>query len=281
MKTRSLIWKILPVAGILFLDMATGFCKKEEKPVEKPRAVMVSSAKGTVQIESGGTNRKGRVGDILYTGDTIITLADSTVDIQLEKGVVIHIAPSSKLLIDRLLYQKDNNSIHDVLKLQGGSAYSRVERMPGGSSFDITTPTAIASVRGTEFRVNITPNGTSSVSVSQGSVNVKAGEKEKPVGVNERADVDTSGGVNSAPLSDAEKKNLEEISKSVVEFSDEEWEKYRDHLRDEDVLNEKPANIDFIIPRATPSPAREPTASPAPQPEAPKKQGLGCGQEMT
>jgi hypothetical protein len=88
-----------------------------------------------------------KVGDKIQAGDTIYTPDGASVSIAFDylKKNAVQIPPASRALF---------NSIEPTdIKLESGSVFSAVDGLPQGSSWKVTTPVAVAAVRGTVYLV--------------------------------------------------------------------------------------------------------------------------------
>jgi len=143
--------------------------------------------------------KKLKKGDVINPGDTIHTETNSKVSIAFDESYknAVHIPQNSKALIESI---EPTN-----IRIENGSVFSAVDGLPQGSTWKVTTPTAVAAVRGTLYLVNYQSAGgqfyaatvdiptdekNSSIDIQQitsnGSVNVPEGnqitlkEGEKP-----------------------------------------------------------------------------------------------------
>jgi hypothetical protein len=143
----------------------------------KPQQAFVSFCTGDVRINKAGESpRSLRAGDPVADGDVIETAGRSYVIIQ-AGDALIRFESDSRVVL---------TSIMDITKrqmeLQKGKILSRVSRLKKGNEYIVKTPTAVASVRGTEFLTQYS-EGKTSVAVGKGKVSVTsvATGEEKPV----------------------------------------------------------------------------------------------------
>jgi len=108
----------------------------------KPMGLVVFK-KGRVYLYRGGKRSVLKKDDLLMARDRIRTGRRAKVSIQFRTGAIFRIGPKSNVTI-RSLHRKSV-----AMKLGSGSVAGRVK----GYRVQITTPTAIAGVRGTEFIV--------------------------------------------------------------------------------------------------------------------------------
>ncbi|RMJ03834.1 FecR protein [Marinobacter litoralis] len=160
----------------------------------QPERARVSSVSGNVQHISGADGRKTaltkqsliRVGDelLLGAGSATLTLAD---------GSELRVSPNSRLMFNRLTQYGKTGMVDTRLRLHKGEVHSRVKPLrESGSRFEITTPSAIAAVRGTSFTLQANANG-SSIQVQQGAVDFGRPGKSQRIPAGYGASVATTG----------------------------------------------------------------------------------------
>lgn len=137
---------------------------------------------GKVDWKAGeGTQEwKGLVKDHqLYPLDTVRTLQKSKADLTIQGSGLVRIHENSILQINYVKSEISTPSIY----LRKGSLDSFISRMfiqgkpREGEKLQIKTPSALAAVRGTEFRVEVDNSENSTVSCFDGLVAVSAEEK--------------------------------------------------------------------------------------------------------
>lgn len=124
-------------------------------------SVRVQQVHGEAEIlpAGGGASKPAQQGMELHSGDQIRTGADGTVSLEFADNSTLLVRSQSLLALDNLgLFRK--GSLMDVrLKLNQGDVDSKITPAPAGISprFRIVTPSAVAAVRGTDFRVGTGP----------------------------------------------------------------------------------------------------------------------------
>jgi len=93
-------------------------------------------------------------GTYLYSGDSIKTYRDSSVEIGFEWGTenILSVRPNTHVVIKLAGKEK--------IELIDGEVYALVESLPKGSTFEIRTPTAVCGARGTGWGVKANKNRT-------------------------------------------------------------------------------------------------------------------------
>ncbi|MDR0769995.1 MAG: FecR domain-containing protein [Burkholderiales bacterium] len=130
------------------------------------------------QAQSNGVNLQE--GQQLDAGTVIDVAADSFVTLQLDDGSVLVVEPNTRARIDQLnqfLTGSRRSSIH----IDHGRINIKAAPQSPGARFEISTPTATTSVRGTQFRVGEKEDGVTVVEVGEGRVSVAAPEIDKSV----------------------------------------------------------------------------------------------------
>ncbi len=103
--------------------------------------------KAMITRQGSPVESKLKVGDLVQVGDAIYTKEKSSVSITFDylKKNAVHIPESSRAVF---------NSIEPTdIKLENGSVFNAVEGLPQGSTWKVTTPVAVAAVRGTVYLV--------------------------------------------------------------------------------------------------------------------------------
>ncbi len=128
----------------------------------QPDPARVTSVSGQVFILSGrdGNKRSLIPGMLVRVGDDVISHSGSAT-IELADGSVVRLSPSSRLSFNRLTRYGKTGMVDTRLRLNSGEVETQVKPiMEDGSRFEITTPSAVAAVRGTMFTLKTDPAGT-------------------------------------------------------------------------------------------------------------------------
>jgi hypothetical protein len=101
-------------------------------------------------------------------GDYIKTKPEEMVEITLNNGGVIRVGENSEMMV----LAPDSGKIRTEIK-GSGKIWSNFKKLGGKGNFEVSTGTAVASIRGTIFRVDkSSSDSTSSVAVYDGKVDV-------------------------------------------------------------------------------------------------------------
>jgi hypothetical protein len=117
-----------------------------------PRPVVVRFVRGTIWVKNTDA-AKLKTGDRLPIG-TVLDSDDGVASLEFADGSLMLINPGSQLSLDALSVADGNAIVDSRLRLMRGTAKAQVPKREPRSRFMITTPTAVAAVRGTEFRVS-------------------------------------------------------------------------------------------------------------------------------
>ncbi|NIB39810.1 LysM peptidoglycan-binding domain-containing protein [Pseudomaricurvus alkylphenolicus] len=142
----------------------------------QPKPVEVTFVSGTVSVRESGQTRAVRVGDKLPIGAVVETAAGH-VNLRFGDGSSLQLEPDSQLSLDAMTTHIGKGIVDSQLRLNQGAVKTRVIPRTPATRFRITTPTAVAAVRGTEYRVSASTEGDKGVmrgEVFEGLVEVKA-----------------------------------------------------------------------------------------------------------
>jgi hypothetical protein len=107
-----------------------------------------------VIIHAGGSSGyRAQKGIPLYTGDTVITLETGRTKFKLNDGSTLTLAPETKLVINRSVYDPEKKTRSSYIDLSLGKARFWVTKFSNfkRSVFKVKTPTAVCGVRGSDF----------------------------------------------------------------------------------------------------------------------------------
>lgn len=114
----------------------------------------------------------------LFVGDAILSEVDSFVTIEFSDGSRLRLQENSSIRLNDLKIFGNVGLIKTAVELNYGRVESVVPENPRSNSrFSIKTPSAISSVRGTEFRVGVLQDNATASEVLTGALKV-SGEKQ-------------------------------------------------------------------------------------------------------
>jgi FecR protein len=135
---------------------------------------------GTVDIKSGsGGLDYADIGMPVETGDSIITGYDGYAEIEMEDGSTVKVNEDSIFKLDSV--QQDNKRRNSFQLVLGSASYKFTKTMKE-SEPQITTPSTVCGLRGTEFSVFAGIDGSALYVVDEGSIAVSSKGSEVELG---------------------------------------------------------------------------------------------------
>lgn len=249
-------------AQAAFLD----FLKK--KPAPPAPAASIASVAGTVSYQPKGApaSTAAQAGQLLAAGDAVKTGDDGKAVIAFSDGSKVQLSANAAFAME---------SIAPALigvRLDVGVLEAWVKKV-AGRRFQTRTPTAVASVRGTEFRTEVGPSGQTTWDLFGGSLDVanNAGQTVR-VEPGQRVALDTAGTIEPVqPIPPTVKMAVEPVvqlpapapAPAKVETKEEApaEETAPEEVKVEEAKTEEP-----------PPPTASQDVKTAPPPEAPKEE---------
>jgi len=203
MKQIILMCLILFVVGVMF--------------AAEPIAYLIQG-KGNLQIMRDQKALKFKNGELLYNNDEIRTSGESFAAIKyMDGGAAIKVFPNS---VVKLTATKQGKQLNKNTSLQLGSLYSKVNNKIKGS-YQVETPTTVASVKGTGFVSKYTARKETIVIVFEGEVFLQHKEsgKSKSVSPGLTGTSDATGNVEveKTKIEDVSERELREIESTNQE----------------------------------------------------------------
>ncbi len=120
-----------------------------------PAPATVVAATGQVRVTLPNTAERAlQAGDLLLAGTELSTATNSSATLRFADGSVLVIQPGSHLTLDTVSVYAGGGMADTRLRLQQGRVeVSANPRRTPGSRLQVITPSAVAAVRGTHFRV--------------------------------------------------------------------------------------------------------------------------------
>jgi hypothetical protein len=117
-------------------------------------------------MNPAGEVRTLKEGDLVASGEIVETAEVSSVDLAFDKEWknVTRVESDSRMKVGRVF--------PTLLELNEGGVFAKLKSLPKDSSFEVKTPTAVASVRGTEYRTTFMGGQTQVFNVSTSKVHV-------------------------------------------------------------------------------------------------------------
>jgi hypothetical protein len=145
--------------GLAFLLLAlASFCAVPEASAQTA-AGSISALTGTATITRAGATIPAAYGAKIDVGDRLVTGAGSNLTVTLTDGSQIEVTDSSNLTIDENTLNPDGTRAGTKVSLLSGMVRSLVRSTAGTPpNFEVHTPNAVASARGTSYDVDYQHN---------------------------------------------------------------------------------------------------------------------------
>ncbi len=140
---------------------------------------------GWVDIKSRGDLQEALPGDVVHSGDSIITRDDSYAELEQQDLSTISIKPNSIFTIRE---REGSSGKETVLATTVGEVSFKFGKLFGKEPV-IASPSMVAGIRGTEFTVYAGEDGSSLIAVTGGKVSVSAEGKTVDLNADEGVEV--------------------------------------------------------------------------------------------
>jgi hypothetical protein len=152
--------RLVPVLALVTAAMAS------------QEAAKFSYLVGSAQVRRSGKSIPARVSLTCQVGDTIVLSKASRAELRYPDNTLLRLEENSKAV----LTQRGKGVPEPTLL--GGKAWANVKKIgQGGTGFGVRTPTAVAAVRGTVFRVS-DADSSSNVRLYEGKVDVGSAKSD-------------------------------------------------------------------------------------------------------
>lgn len=155
-------------AGLLLAAAGMGTIVSRVQAQTGPAASVISMM-GQVSVLHGSEPWALRTGDMVQPRQVIITGPDGFADFRVADGSHFQVFPNS-----RIVFRENPPSWKDLLEVLIGRVKVQIQKLGNQPNpNNVHTPTAVISVRGTEFDVAVEDDETTFVSVDEGLVEVR------------------------------------------------------------------------------------------------------------
>ncbi|MFA5139113.1 MAG: FecR domain-containing protein [Elusimicrobiota bacterium] len=145
-----------------------------QTPEWDARITEVEGTQAYVYPDGGEEGVPAEVGTPLEPGDRVSTGKKSQVEVALDPDSLFEIGPTSTFTVDK----PEEEGLFAQLSLASGRLMAKIMKTALTRRFRVRTPTAVASVRGTEFGVEVGDDGETHVGVfDEGSLGVRPDEE--------------------------------------------------------------------------------------------------------
>ncbi|WP_159910678.1 FecR domain-containing protein [Pantoea sp. 18069] len=134
------------------------------------------------QTPAGAAQRRNvQAGEVLQEGEQLQLAANAFVSVRLADGSLVRVQAQSDVQLQQMRRRGRAGSLQSVLDLHSGALDASVTREPADQRhFEIRTPVASTSVRGTRFHVQADATGRTITAVDEGSVAVASAAAQRP-----------------------------------------------------------------------------------------------------
>jgi len=204
----------------------------------KSATAVISFYSGTATIQSAnGQPRPVQVQDMVKDGDIIDTGDKSSVIVQVGDELLVRFEANTKVIV---------TSIKDIAKreitLEKGKVLSSVSKLKKGNEYSVKTPTAVASVRGTEFLTDFA-DGKTTVAVGKGAVSVVKTETKEEKLVDPGSSVVVAEkvemrGINQVETLELKKLETTPVIKDIEKMTPDDLKnKYQNTIKTDEEIN--------------------------------------------
>ena len=206
----------------LFLIFIGESFAKETSP-----SALVLKASGEIILNRDGNNKNVENGEILYSGDELISKDQSMAAIRfVDNGAIIKLFANSILTINT---EKQAERLDKKLVLEVGDLLSKVTKERG--EYQIQTPTSVAAVKGTNFHTNVQDDGETMVLTFDGIVELQTDRgvvevSQGQTGIAKEDEAPVVGETTSEQISEEVEAEIEsgEVKALEIKFKDENGE---------------------------------------------------------
>ena len=130
---------------------------------------ILSASKGKVSLERNKQDLKFKKGEMLQNDDILRTKAESFAAYKfVDASSLIKLFSNSVVTISAT---QQGNKLNKKVNVDRGSVLASVKK--GSGAFTVSTPTTVASVKGTEFMTRVDDEGNSTFIVTEGEVELQ------------------------------------------------------------------------------------------------------------
>ena len=233
---------IIAVSVIAILTVFSIQCGEQATPKAYSLTGVFTNVKGEVTVNK----KRVRVGARVTKNSIVKVAKKSLAVIQFSTGALITLKSKAKLKVQKLA-MNDAGIPEISLKQTAGSSFSRVNK--GKAQYTMSTPTAVAGVRGTSFSVSVSKDKKTKIRLLKGKVAVKsrkksAKAKEVVLKTGQKITVESKGLKRVKKLKKAEKESLKALDQ--VAFVPKET---IDQADDKKLQTEVRGVATFVIPK--------------------------------
>ena len=151
-----------------------------------------------------GHRVSGPVEDLKYrtevwSNETVRTGGQGVTTLRFLDKTKLQVSNNSEVVLDRFVYDDDTDTGEMAIAFTKGAFRFITGKMENLDGFKLRTPTVAIGIRGTDFKLRVAPDGTTTVSVFEGQVEVRpmSGGSGASIGEGQSA-IGTATGVTTA-----------------------------------------------------------------------------------
>jgi hypothetical protein len=152
---------------LVALALLLGAAVLEVRAADPGLAAKVLSADGQVSVLRNGDLWALFAGGAVRVGETIVTGPEGFARLEISDGSSFDVYPNS-----RVAFRVNPGNWRDLVEVFLGKIKVRIQKLGGPNLYKVYSPTAVISVRGTVFDVDVEEDTVTSVSVEEGLVEV-------------------------------------------------------------------------------------------------------------
>jgi hypothetical protein len=136
-----------------------------------------------------------QLADIVVVNEALETVPNGSLSVDFIDNSKLVLGSDAKLIIDDMIYDSAKNQGSAIIKLTTGAFFWISGKINNMEDIRIETPVAIIGIRGTEFSINIGPEGQTNVSVISGLVDLVSKKTNERIEIHPgfNADADREG----------------------------------------------------------------------------------------
>ncbi len=163
---------------IRLMHMASASVEFVRGDVRSARSLSHLGASGDgASAQNLGPAQAIQKGQSLQEGDLLKIAPDAFVSVRLADGSLVRVQSESEVQLRQMRRKGRAGNLQSVLDLREGGLEISVPKLANGERrFEVRTPAASTSVRGTQFLVQNNPQGGTTAAVDEGSVAVQSGQ---------------------------------------------------------------------------------------------------------
>jgi len=168
-------------AIVILLIIAVGFWQYQNVAGDNVEVAYLQVKGGSVEVNQGSGWASATDGMKLRSSDKVRTGADGSAAVVLFEGIIASLDPNTEVSVNEVSAGKT------TIKLEAGSVWNKFAKVSGVSTYEVETPNAVATVRGTSFGVTYASEETT-MDVGDGNVEFgSTGGTHETLGPGERA----------------------------------------------------------------------------------------------